>query len=480
MTMRFYLGAIITALILLFSAACNPKLEINRELTSLPLNAVARAEIEVDINNGILIINNGTHNLLDGEFSYSAIDQRPVVIYHQDGDIAQIAIRQPPGNSVFSRSHNEWKLYLSNDIPIHLTLKHGSGIHTLSLGGLSISGLEVISSGAGILLLDLAGFWEEDLDILVRGVQGTALTITSPQGTGTRIETESRIRKIDQGNFLREQDAFINTAYKGDGPKLNVKLQGNFGNLSLESGFPSDMPVHVALGLAQTMFSKGEVFDCSSEPQERQPLPNDTVRELWFDYLCHRGPEHRILDGSDVLTQDLAASELVDRIRRQFYAGEPLDEATLYFNIPEFLSATVDMAAVIQSRQQYEFSITHFIGSFDYSVSREGDRVRYEIRNQTDRSSGTHIPLRFPEGGYTLSLEELVREKPMLANAFLLEVIHSGKYPIISILEAKSRADTAADEGGGNFAQTFTWTERDLGLTELPPWPTYLIEIDIK
>jgi hypothetical protein len=240
------------------------------------------------------------------------------------------------------------------------------------------------------------------------------------------------------------------------------------------------MPVHVALDLARTMFNQEEVFDCSVEPANRQPLPTDTVRELWFDYLCHRGPEHRFLDGNDILTQDLAASELIDRIRRQFYSGEPLDEDTLHFNIPEFMSATVDMISVIQARQRYEFSITHFIGSFDYSVTREGDRVRYEIHNQTDRSSGTHIPLRFPKDGYTLSLEELVREKPLLMDAFLLEVIHSGKYPIISILEAKSRTETGPGEGGGNFSQTFIWTERDLGLTELPPWPSYLDEIDIQ
>jgi hypothetical protein len=116
------------------------------------------------------------------------------------------------------------------------------------------------------------------------------------------------------------------------------------------------------------MFSQQEVFDCSAELQDRQPLHSDTVKELWLDYLCHRGPEHRILDGSTTLTQDLARSELVDQIRRQFYSGEPLDEATLYFNIPEFLSATVDMLTMMQELQRYEFSITHFMGSFDYSV----------------------------------------------------------------------------------------------------------------
>jgi hypothetical protein len=477
--MRNSLNAILIASLLFFTA-CGPAPNRIRESYSIPLEDTERAEINIEMNGGILILNSGAVDLLEANFSFTDSEQRPVITYDHNEKTTRASIRQPDRERLLGQSINDWQLFLSNDIPIDLTLTHGSGIYTLSLGGLHISNLVVESKGAGVVLLDLAGFWEEDLNIIVRGDQGTALTITAPQGTGTRIEYDGRIRKVAPGNFLRDNNAFYNAAYEGSGPTISVQLEGNFGNLSLDSGFPRDMPVHIALDLARTMFSQGEVFDCSVESPTRQPLPTDTVRELWFDYLCHRGPEHRYLNGHDLLTHDLAASELVDRIRRQFYSGEPLDEETLQFNIPEFLSATVDMISVMQARQRYEFSITHFIGSFDYSVTREGDRVRFEIHNQTDRASGTHIPLRFPDDGYTLSLEELVREKPLLADAFLLEVIHSGKYPIISILEAKSRAETSTGEGGGNFLQTFTWTERDLDLTELPPWPSYLDEIDIR
>lgn len=470
-----------SAALCLFLSACKSEEEILSETQSIPLNNVEHAEIEIDMNSGILILNGAAQGkLIEGSFSYSDPNYRPVTTYEQDGAIVQATIRQPSRDFLMRQSHNEWNIHLSNDIPVDLTLNLGTGIHTLKLGGLNLSSLEINSDGGGVIMLDLAGFWEEDQTIIVRGGQATAITLTAPQGTGTRIETQGRIRKLDIGNFLREQDSFVNSAYHNEGPKIVVKLDGNFGNLSLTSGFPRDMPIDVALKLAQSMFSQHEIFDCSTVPIDRQPMPSDTVRELWYDYLCHRGPEHRVLDGNTVLTQDLAGSELVDRIRRQFYAGEPLEEATLYFNIPEFLSATVDMAAMIQTRQQYEFSITHFIGSFDYSVTQEGDRVRFVIHNKTDRSSGTHIPLRFPEGGYTYSIEELVRQEPLLADAFLFEVIHSGKYPIISILESKSRAETGPGEGGGDFTQMFTWTERKLELTELPPWPTYLEEIDIK
>jgi hypothetical protein len=461
-------------------SACKADAPILHESLSLPLNGASRALVDIEMYSGVLIVSNGAQGLLDADFSLSNLYQFPKIGHRQDDRTAFLSIHQPERTSPFRQTRNDWTLRLTNEIPVTLNLRLSTGIYTLRLGGLHIAGLQIEISGPGVVVLDLVGFWEEDLDIIVRGNQGSALTITAPQGTGTRVESNGKIRKLSLGNFQQERNIYSNTAWGSSGPRLNILLEGSFSNLSLTSGFTRDLPVHIAIRIARDMFSQSEIFDCSVEPLYRLPQPNDTVRDLWFDFLCHRGPEHRALDGRDLLTQELAESELVDRIRRQFYAGEPLDEATLHFNIPEFLSATVDMMTIIQARQRYEFSITHFIGSFDYSVKREGSRVKFEIHNQTDRSSGTHIPLRFPEGGYTLSLEELEREKPALANAFLMEVIYSGKYPLISILAAKNRAETAPGEGGGNFTQTFIWTEHDLGLSELPPWPTYLDQIDVR
>jgi hypothetical protein len=445
---RFY-AAVCFSACLLFFVACRPGRITNQETYSLPLDRIQYAQYDIVVNSGILVLNSGTQNLFDLETTTPGSLSDPQIDYSKNGSNALVSIRQSLPGSSLRRNTPEWKLRLPFEVPAIINLSLGPGIHTLALGVLQVSKLQIDQQGDAVTLLDLAGFWEEDLEILINGSKGSAITITAPQGTKTRVNIPGRIQKMDPGNFLRTIDGYTNSAEPGTGALLTLRLEGNFANLSLNSGFPRDMPVHVALQLARSMFSQQEVFDCSTEPKDRQPLPSDTVKELWLDYLCHRGPEHRTLDGRTTLTHDLARSELVDQIRRQFYSGEPLDEATLYFNIPEFLSATVDMLTMMHELQRYEFSITHFIGSFDYSVIREGDRLRYVIHNQTDRSSGTHIPLRFPEGGYTLSLEELVRQKPALDNAFMLEVIHSGKSPIISILEAKNRSDMLPGERWG-------------------------------
>jgi hypothetical protein len=459
-------------------SSCSPRSsERSQDTHLIPLNNTQFAQITIDMKSGILVLGSGAQGLIDLESRYTKSESRPSIDHQVDHFNSTILVRQP--HTFLTNDRTEWIFSLTNDIPISLHLRLGSGIHTLALGGLQLAALEIESKGASVILVDLAGFWEEDLDIKIHGNRATALTITAPQGTTTQIDVDGQVRKMDPGNFVRDGNLYTNSASTST-PRLNIMLEGHYGNLSLKSGFNRDMPISVALDLSRAMFSKNEVFDCGSQPQDRQPQLGDTVRELWFDYLCHLGPEHRYLDGSHLLTKDLAESELVDRIRRQFYAGEPLDQETLFFNIPEFLSATTDMLLMIQSRQRFDFSITHFIGSFDYSVTREGNRIRYEIHNQTDRASGTHIPLRFPEDGYTYSLEELVRQKPQLADTFLIEFIHSGKYPIVSILEAKERSRTAPGEGGGNYKQTFVWTEPDLGVTELPPWPTYLDQINIQ
>ena len=93
------------------------------------------------------------------------------------------------------------------------------------------------------------------------------------------------------------------------------------------------------------------------------------------------------------------------------------------------------------------------------------------------------MPLRFPDAGYTQSLETLVSQEPQLDGAFLLELVQSNHYPIISILEAKTREETSdvAAEGGNNFEQTFTWAEPYLAQFEaLPPWPGYLQQLEIR
>ncbi len=104
-------------------------------------------------------------------------------------------------------------------------------------------------------------------------------------------------------------------------------------------------------------------------------------------------------------------------------------------------------------------NITHFLGTFDYKVTRAvvpDDRVIFKIKNKTGRASGSHVPDRFrPE--YYQNLEALVAREPEVATKLVIPYILSS--PVLSVLRDYTRYGTPDPIGGGDMYQTFTWVE---------------------
>jgi hypothetical protein len=178
----------------------------------------------------------------------------------------------------------------------------------------------------------------------------------------------------------------------------------------------------------------------------------------------------------------LAYSILIDKVRRYYYhEGGNSVPIEFQFNEPQFMEAILD-SIVNYNGPMVEIPITHFLGSFDYSVVSSGsDRIKFRIDNRTDLSSGTHLPGRFPpsnERNNPLSLEEVITENPSLADRNAIDLLHE-RPDIISILRLKYREETGG-AGGGVMFQTFTWTERRLCDFERLPWPVYLYFLDIR
>jgi hypothetical protein len=147
---------------------------------------------------------------------------------------------------------------------------------------------------------------------------------------------------------------------------------------------------------------------------------------------------------------------LIQEIRKRFYEeGEHGLGGTLEFKAREFALAWLDPAP-----EEDLFTITHFMGTFDYEVSLlMSDRIGFTVRNETNLASGSHFRDRF-EPEYYRSLEELVSDKPYLKKQPLRKVLN--EWPVISVLSAKTRKQTQGSEGGGTMWQTFTWSERRL------------------
>lgn len=469
-------------LLLLLSGCLQPtKMLFETQQVGLPDTKTVTAAI--DFKSGLLNLSGGAEGLLEADFQYSLEAQRPQIDYQLNtGDTASLVVRQPEALApLFTSQRNQWDLQINAQVPLYLKLNLGAGLINLNLAGLSLTGVDIFSHQPNSLTLNLTGYWQQNLPISIQG-KGGILSLLLPQGSGVRLELGGRVGKISPGTLQRQGQVFWNQAYSPADVALQVSIAGDFDEVRLESGYPGDMPIEAALDMARFAYSTQGMFKCDEVVDDGRQSPGDTVRDLWYDYLCERGPDHRLLDGGDLLTEELAHSMLLDQIRRQYYrGGAPLTEEALRFNISEFLAATVDMHRTLEERQEFNFSITHFIGSFTYSIERIDDRLYFLVDNQTDRASGTHIPLRYETEGYQHSLETLVNQDPALGKAYLLEVIQSNRYPLISLLDAKTRQQTQGEEGGGVFRQTFRWSERYLPYAaDLPDWPEYLDELEIE
>lgn len=446
------------------------------------------ATVRIDMPAGMLEIRGGDDALLAADFRYSNPQTKPSVSYSLQVKQGNLRVQQPErAQSGLRRIVNRWQLQLNRHIPLALAVSAGEGVHSLDLHDLALQDTRITFPQSGMMSVNLAGYWQEDVDVTLEGGQGL-LVVTLPQGMQARVELDDGAGLVNADGLTPLDDTrhvYVNDRYGPSAPTLRVRIVDHSGEITLRAGLPGDLPVDEALKLARLIYAKHGTFDCDMVPDDGQYLSSDRVRDLWYDYLCERGPEQRVFDGDDPLTRELAASELVDQIRRAYYQEQAdISGATMKFNVGEFMSATVDM--LLKARkgpEDVEFSLTHFMGSFTYSVERLGDRLYFTIENRTDLASGTHLPLRFPDAGYTASLEMLVAQEPQLADAYLLELVQSNKFPIISVLEAKSRQETRdeVDEGGGNLHQTFTWSEPYLtNFDDLPTWPDYVRQLDIR
>jgi RHS repeat-associated protein len=221
-------------------------------------------------------------------------------------------------------------------------------------------------------------------------------------------------------------------------------------------------------------------FNCL-DPRWAKP---DKTIDLVADYFCERGPDLVAFSGKDALTLELSRSIHFDgEIRQQFYRSKKGSiSGEMKFNVPEVLVALLD--AINPNTGEISFPLTHFLGSFDYKVTRSSSgRVEYQISNRTDLSSGTHLPTRFPpekERNNPYSLEKFIEEYPLLASMETSYLI-AGNPRIVSILAMQTRSETGFLQGGGTMFQTFTWSERYLGCGfENLPWPVRLTMLDVR
>ena len=204
------------------------------ESQTVKLGDTKSAQVEIEMPAGELDVGAGARELLEADFSYSNPSSKPQVEYNLSGGQGRLMIRQPGSVHGPGSGHNKWDLHLSNKVPLELKVEQGAGRVNLTLGGLSLTRLD-LDLGAGEANVDLTGDWKSDLTAKIDGGVGKA-TIRLPLDVGVRATAHGGIGSINAHDLKKDGDAYVNDAYGKSPVTVKVNVEGGAGEINLELG----------------------------------------------------------------------------------------------------------------------------------------------------------------------------------------------------------------------------------------------------
>jgi hypothetical protein len=226
-----------SGLLLALCAGCiqNPSIstEAKYQPVSVPLGAVQRAHIRLDLGAGQLTIRGGADNLIDGSLGYAAPAWQPEVQTSNSGDDETVTIKErAPGGFGFGH-HNgyRWDLSLNNKPRMNLDINCGAGQARLELGDLNLEDIQV-KMGAGQIDLDLRGQPSQSYNVHVSGGVGQA-NIKFPRSVGVLATPHGGIGNIQVIGLQKQGDHYENSLYGHSNVTVHVTVEGGIGQIRL-------------------------------------------------------------------------------------------------------------------------------------------------------------------------------------------------------------------------------------------------------
>jgi hypothetical protein len=199
---------------------------------SVDREAATSVSANIEMPAGKLILEGGSPRLLDADFDYDEAEGRPSVEYSVSGDRGQLNVSQDKEHTHFGRTHNDWYLRFSNELPLDLDLNLGAGQGDLRLRGMNVTRLG-INIGAGQLDLDLTGPRKTDLDATIHGGVGKAKVRLS-RDIGVQVYASGGIGSIEAHGLRREGGAYVNEAYGKTPATIKMTVEGGIGEIDLQ------------------------------------------------------------------------------------------------------------------------------------------------------------------------------------------------------------------------------------------------------
>jgi len=231
-------------------------------------------QVELAMGAGTLELRGGAADLINGTVRYNVAGWEPIVT-RSGNEIAvkqeHVEVRGIPGGNLI----NEWKLQLSNTVPLDLRIEAGAYEGTMDLSGMSLRNLNIsdgasksevrfnspnpermdtlayktgasqvslfnlananfsemtFDSGAGNYLLDFGGTLQDDATVEIKsGV--SAVTIQVPEGMVVRLDHDGALNNIEtEGDWQRQGS---NYETQGSGSTLTIHVEMGVGSLKL-------------------------------------------------------------------------------------------------------------------------------------------------------------------------------------------------------------------------------------------------------
>jgi hypothetical protein len=232
---RFAVSSLVAAAALVVAGSCEYRRAeigpLHEEPVSIDLGKIERANVQLDLGAGELIVRSGVGKLLRGRFEYNVAAWKPEVTYSANGSSADLTIRQPHGAGGFGNTRNTWDLELNDRVLLDFTLNCGAGQSRLEMGDLDLQHVAV-SIGAGQVDLDLRGKPSHDYDVKVSGGVGQA-TVRIPEDVGVRAEAHGGIGHIDVTGLEKRGDHYENSLYGNSKVNVRLKVEGGIGEIRI-------------------------------------------------------------------------------------------------------------------------------------------------------------------------------------------------------------------------------------------------------
>ncbi len=192
-------------------------------------------DVELNFSAGRLILDStrDEKNLYEARLSSKNSNPRFDYSYDKNENVGYLSIKQAEkSNDWFNFSgRNDWKLYLTRNIPLKIKVNAGAGDFNFNLDELKVEEL-IINSGAGDLEIDLG----EYTNYLVLNSAAANVDLNIPDNRALSIRTEGLISNnnfIDKGLIKKGDNLYQTENYQNSTNKLNIEINSPASNIDL-------------------------------------------------------------------------------------------------------------------------------------------------------------------------------------------------------------------------------------------------------